>query len=46
MAIPFSVDFFLLKLFIFKLVITYFGTPQITPFLSKYLPGDHAPGPP
>ena len=46
MAIQFSVDLFPFKLFIFRLVITYIRTSQITPFLSKYLPGEHAPGPP
>ena len=49
MAIKFSCRFFLLKLLIFRVVITYFGTSQIAPDLTifvKKIPGDHAPGPP
>ena len=49
MAIKFSCSFFSLKLLIFRLVITYFGTPQIAPdhtiFVKKFQ-GEHAPGPP
>ena len=47
----FLVDFFPFKLLIFRLVITYFGTPQIAPDLSdhtiffKKFPGEHAPRP-
>ena len=49
MAIKFSFLFFSLKLLIFRLVITYFGTPtlhQITPFLSKIFRGSIPRDPP
>ena len=49
MAIKFSFGFFYLKLLIFRLVITYFGTPQIakdhTIFVKKFA-GEHASGTP
>ena len=49
MAIKFVVDLLILKLLIFRLVITYFGTPrlhQITPFLSKKFRGSMPLDPP
>ena len=43
------VDFSPLKLLVFRLVITYFGTPQFAPdhtiFVKTFL-GEHVPGPP
>ena len=46
MAIKFSCSFFFLKLLIFELVITYFGTPQVAPdhtIFVKKITGEHAP---
>ena len=46
MAIKFSYCFFPLKLLIFRLVIAYFGTPQIAPdhiIFAKRILGEHAP---
>ena len=47
-AIKFSFDFFPLKLLIFRLVITYFGTPQIAPdhtFFVRMTRGSMPPAP-
>ena len=49
MAIKFSFWFFYLKLFIFRLVKTYFGTPQIEPdhtIFVKDISGEHVLRPP
>ena len=43
------VDLVTLKLLVFRLVLTYFGTTtlhQIAPFFIKIFPGEHASGPP
>ena len=49
MAIKFLFDCFSLKLLIFRLVITYFGRPQIAPdhtIFVKKKSREQAPGPP
>ena len=48
MAIKFSCWFFPLNLLIFRLLITYFGTPQIAPDHAIFLnfPGEQTPKPP
>ena len=43
MAFQFSCGFVPLKLLIFRLVITYFGTPPYHTIFVKKFPGEHAP---